>query len=75
MGDPAAVPKLAHNPTARRVHRVRDLAPARHLVVPVQAGAADDAMATLKTYPGYGHGMLTVNAGVLNADLLSSAAS
>jgi len=26
---------------------------------------------TLKTYAGYGHGMLTVNADVLNADLLS----
>ncbi|AZO81931.1 MULTISPECIES: alpha/beta hydrolase [unclassified Bosea (in: a-proteobacteria)] len=26
---------------------------------------------TLKTYPGYGHGMLTVNAEVLNADLLA----
>jgi non-heme chloroperoxidase len=26
---------------------------------------------TLKTYPGYSHGMLTVNAEVLNADLLS----
>ncbi|MET3822429.1 non-heme chloroperoxidase [Burkholderia sp. PvR073] len=26
---------------------------------------------TLKTYPGYGHGMLTVNADVLNADLLT----
>ncbi|MBR8127751.1 alpha/beta fold hydrolase [Burkholderia ambifaria] len=26
---------------------------------------------TLKTYPGYGHGMLTVNADVLNADLLA----
>jgi len=27
--------------------------------------------ATLKTYPGYPHGMLTVNADVLNADLLA----
>ncbi len=26
---------------------------------------------TLKTYPGYSHGMLTVNADVLNADLLA----
>uniref|UniRef100_UPI00197AD417 alpha/beta fold hydrolase n=1 Tax=Frigidibacter oleivorans TaxID=2487129 RepID=UPI00197AD417 len=26
---------------------------------------------TLKTYPGYGHGMLTLNADVLNADLLA----
>ncbi|MFG1351690.1 alpha/beta fold hydrolase [Xanthobacter autotrophicus] len=26
---------------------------------------------TLKTYPGYGHGLLTVNAEVLNADLLA----
>jgi non-heme chloroperoxidase len=25
----------------------------------------------LKTYPGYGHGMLTVNADILNADLLA----
>jgi non-heme chloroperoxidase len=29
------------------------------------------ANGTLKTYPGYGHGMLTVNAEVLNADLLA----
>ncbi|MFP3504401.1 alpha/beta fold hydrolase [Burkholderia sp. SIMBA_062] len=29
------------------------------------------ANGTLKTYPGYGHGMLTVNADVLNADLLA----
>lgn len=26
---------------------------------------------TLKTYPGFSHGMLTVNANVLNADLLA----
>jgi non-heme chloroperoxidase len=26
---------------------------------------------TLKTYPGYPHGMLTVHADVLNADLLA----
>ncbi|WP_445682894.1 alpha/beta fold hydrolase [Radicibacter daui] len=26
---------------------------------------------TLKTYPGFGHGMLTINADVLNADLLA----
>ena len=26
---------------------------------------------TLKTYPGFSHGMLTVNAEVLNADLLA----
>jgi len=26
---------------------------------------------TLKTYPGYGHGMLTVNTNMLNADLLA----
>ncbi len=26
---------------------------------------------TLKTYPGFPHGMLTVNADVLNADLLA----
>jgi non-heme chloroperoxidase len=30
---------------------------------------------TLKTYPGFGHGMLTVNADVLNADLLAFAKS
>ncbi|MEI4488627.1 alpha/beta hydrolase [Frigidibacter sp. MR17.14] len=29
----------------------------------------------LKTYPGYGHGMLTINADVLNADLLAFAKS
>uniref|UniRef100_UPI0035AE3620 alpha/beta fold hydrolase n=1 Tax=Paenirhodobacter enshiensis TaxID=1105367 RepID=UPI0035AE3620 len=28
---------------------------------------------TLKTYPGFSHGMLTINAGVLNADLLAFA--
>jgi non-heme chloroperoxidase len=27
--------------------------------------------ATLKVYPGYPHGMLTVNADVINPDLLS----
>ena len=26
---------------------------------------------TLKTYPGFSHGMLTINADVLNADLLA----
>ena len=26
---------------------------------------------TLKTYPDYGHGMLAINADVLNADLLA----
>jgi non-heme chloroperoxidase len=26
---------------------------------------------TLKTYPGFSHGMLTVNADVVNADLLA----
>lgn len=26
---------------------------------------------TLKTYPGFSHGMLTLNADVLNADLLA----
>ena len=26
---------------------------------------------TLKTYPGFSHGMLTVNADVINADLLA----
>jgi non-heme chloroperoxidase len=30
---------------------------------------------TAKTYPGYSHGMLTVNADVLNADLLEFVAS
>ena len=29
------------------------------------------ANGTLKTYPGFSHGMLTVNADVLNADLLA----
>lgn len=43
-------------------------------VVPIAASALkaiellQDGM--LKTYPGYSHGMLTVNADVLNADLL-----
>ncbi len=44
-------------------------------VVPYQnAGilSADIAPnATLKIYPGFSHGMLTVNADVLNADLLA----
>ncbi|MBS1081806.1 alpha/beta hydrolase, partial [Gluconobacter kondonii] len=33
------------------------------------------ANGTLKTYPGFSHGMLTVNAKVLNADLLAFAES
>jgi non-heme chloroperoxidase len=44
-------------------------------VVPIAASAAKAikllANGTLKTYPGYSHGMLTVNADVLNADLLA----
>ena len=44
-------------------------------VVPVAASAlkAVDLLpdGTLKTYPGFSHGMLTVNADVLNADLLA----
>jgi non-heme chloroperoxidase len=43
-------------------------------VVPIAASAlkAIELLpdGTLKTYPGYSHGMLTVNADVLNADLL-----
>ncbi|WP_449411722.1 alpha/beta fold hydrolase [Methylobacterium komagatae] len=44
-------------------------------IVPI-AAAAHKAIThlshgTLKTYPGYSHGMLTVNADVLNADLLA----
>jgi non-heme chloroperoxidase len=44
-------------------------------VVPIAASALkaiellQDGM--LKTYPGFSHGMLTVNADVLNADLLA----
>lgn len=48
-------------------------------IVPIEDSARLSARllrrASLKTYPGYSHGMLTVNADVLNADLLSFAAS
>ncbi|MTH79143.1 alpha/beta fold hydrolase [Paracoccus aestuariivivens] len=44
-------------------------------IVPIADSALKSAKllknGTLKTYPGYGHGMLTVNADVLNADLLA----
>jgi len=44
-------------------------------IVPIVAAALKSIKllkaGTLKTYPGYGHGMLTVNADVLNADLLT----
>ncbi len=44
-------------------------------VVPIAAAALKSVKllpnGTLKTYPGYSHGMLTVNAEVLNADLLN----
>ncbi len=44
-------------------------------IVPIVASAPHSAKllknGTLKVYPGFGHGMLTVNAGVLNADLLA----
>ena len=43
-------------------------------VVPIAASALKAvkllSKAKLKTYPGFSHGMLTVNADVLNADLL-----
>ncbi|BDC50808.1 chloroperoxidase [Bryobacterales bacterium F-183] len=43
-------------------------------IVPYKNGAELQAKllknATLKIYPGFGHGMLTINAGVLNADIL-----
>ena len=43
-------------------------------VVPIAASALKAVKllrnGTLKTYPGFSHGMLTVNADVLNADLL-----
>lgn len=43
-------------------------------VVPIAAAALKAVKllpnGTLKTYPGFSHGMLTVNADVLNADLL-----
>jgi non-heme chloroperoxidase len=48
-------------------------------VVPIAASAAKAVKllpnAMLKTYPGFSHGMLTVNADVLNADLLAFVAS
>jgi non-heme chloroperoxidase len=48
-------------------------------VVPIAASALKAAKllsnGTLKTYPGFSHGMLTVNADVLNADLLAFIAS
>ena len=44
-------------------------------IVPIEASARLSARllrnGTLKTYPGFGHGMLTVNADTLNADLLA----
>ncbi|MCG6123041.1 MAG: alpha/beta hydrolase, partial [Microvirga sp.] len=44
-------------------------------VVPIAASAHKAVTllknGTLKTYPGYSHGMLTVNADVLNADILA----
>jgi len=44
-------------------------------IVPIDASARAAIKllrnGTLKTYPGFSHGMLTVNAGVLNADLLA----
>jgi non-heme chloroperoxidase len=44
-------------------------------IVPIANSALKSARllknGTLRTYPGYSHGMLTVNADVLNADLLS----
>ncbi|TNC14376.1 alpha/beta hydrolase [Methylobacterium terricola] len=44
-------------------------------IVPIDASGRLSAKllrrGTLKTYPGYSHGMLTVNAEVLNADLLA----
>jgi len=43
-------------------------------IVPIGASAPKSAKllrnGSLKTYPGFGHGMLTLNADVLNADLL-----
>jgi non-heme chloroperoxidase len=48
-------------------------------VVPIAASALKAVEllldGTLKTYPGFSHGMLTVNADVLNADLLAFVAS
>ncbi|WP_143242195.1 alpha/beta hydrolase, partial [Agrobacterium fabrum] len=44
-------------------------------VVPIAASASKAVKllknGTLKTYPGYSHGMLTVNADVLNEDILA----
>jgi len=44
-------------------------------VVPIEASARKSIdllpNATLKTYPGFSHGMLTVNADELNADILA----
>lgn len=44
-------------------------------IVPIGASAHESIKllknGTLKVYPGFGHGMLTVNADVLNADLLA----
>ncbi|TFF23242.1 alpha/beta hydrolase [Jiella endophytica] len=44
-------------------------------IVPIGASARESIKllpsGTLKTYPGFGHGMLTVNADILNADLLA----
>jgi non-heme chloroperoxidase len=44
-------------------------------IVPIGAAARESIKhlrnGTLKTYPGFGHGMLTVNADILNADLLA----
>jgi non-heme chloroperoxidase len=44
-------------------------------IVPIGAAAHESIKhlrnGTLKTYPGYGHGMLTVNADQLNADILA----
>ena len=49
------------------------------IVAAVERSIADAALksikllrnGTIKTYPGYAHGMLTVHAEVLNADLLA----
>ena len=44
-------------------------------IVPISASAEKSVKllpnGTLKTYPGFSHGMLTVNADVLNADILA----
>jgi Predicted hydrolases or acyltransferases (alpha/beta hydrolase superfamily) len=48
-------------------------------VVPIAPSASKSVKllksGTLKTYPGYSHGMLTVNAAVLNEDILAFIAS